>query len=279
MNSSKLTKILIAIVIALLVLDVSLIAYVNIHNSDPLTDETIPETIVVIETDPSPIDIPEAEPIITEDPTEPPTEPPVTMGTVNTDRLNVRKEPDIDEIVIKQLAVGTRVEILEKKILDAIPWGRIAEGWINLRYVTMDGEEDPTVRTTVDIEQLHQLALINYIEAGDDRCCNECRRRVCDVVLNRVADTTRWPSEDTIEKVLLSPTQFAQLSKTGLVWPDRADWMEEQHAIERAYIIAEEVLMGKHSEVYQQGYLWYQGTNRTQDYFYCPDCGLVCFSR
>lgn len=87
------------------------------------------------------VEIPEGEPIITEEySTESPTEPKTVMGTVNTDRLNVREEPDTNCTVIRQLEVGTRVEILEQKILDAVPWGRIEDGWINLRYVDLDGE-------------------------------------------------------------------------------------------------------------------------------------------
>lgn len=226
-------------------------------------------------------EVTESEPIVmenpTEAPTEEPTEPETVMGTVNTDRLNVREEPDINCFVIKQLAVGTRVEILERKILDAIPWGRIEDGWINLRYVDLDNGEDYTVQVTYNMEDLHNLALINYIEAGSDKCCNNCRRRVCDVVLNRIEDD-RWSGEDTIAEVLLSPYQFAQLSKTGLVFPSRAKLLREQHAIERAYIIAEEVLMGNHTDVYQHGYVWYQGINRTDDYIVCEDCGIY-FSR
>ena len=240
------------------------------------------------------VEIPEGEPIITEEysteapteipteapteaPAEAPTEPETVMGTVNTDRLNVREEPDVNCFVIKQLAVGTRVEILEQKILDAIPWGRIEDGWINLRYVDLDNGDDYSVQITYDMEDLHNLALINYVEAGQDNCCNTCRRRICDVVLNRITDD-RWAGEDTIAEVLLSPTQFAQLSKTGLVFPDRADRLAEQHAIERAYMIAEQVLLGNHTDVYQQGYVWYQGINRTNDYIVCYDCGIY-FSR
>lgn len=54
-----------------------------------------------------------------------------------TDRLNVRKEPYSDASVIRQLDVGTPVEIVERKILDGVEWGRTDHGWINLRYVTI----------------------------------------------------------------------------------------------------------------------------------------------
>lgn len=127
----------------------------------------------------------------------------------------------------------------------------------------------------IDEQDLENLAIIIYREAGGDACCDECRRRVADVVLNRVADDR---FENTIEDVLLSPHQFGKLYKTGLVWPERASWPSEQHAVERAYRIAEEVLSGKHSNVYQKGYVWFQMTKRTDDYIVCYVCGFY-FSR
>ncbi len=89
----------------------------------------------------------------TKEPTAPPTEEPTTppedviMGTVTTDNLNIRSNPSIDSTVITQLAVSTRVEIFERKTVNGVPWGRIEQGWINLNYVAIDGEDnipDPT---------------------------------------------------------------------------------------------------------------------------------------
>lgn len=263
MHNPKFAKILAFIFCALLFL--SSIIPVIMHFTEPITD------IHTVETVP---DIPEGEPIMREDPTEPPTEPPVIMGTVNTDRLNVRKEPDINARVFRQMAVGTRVEILERKILDGVEWGRVEDGWINLRYVDIDGSEKKGVDISVNLEDLHNLALVNYMEAGEDNCCNLCRARICDIVLNRVSDE-RWA--DSIADVLMEYRQFSYLW-SGLEWPKRADELWEQHAIERAYMVAEDVLMGNHTDVYQQGYVWYQGINRTDDYIVCYDCGIY-FSR
>ena len=101
----------------------------------------------------APTDVPTDPP--TEEPTDAPTEPavtvpPVTMGTVNADNLNVRAEADTTADILKRLAINTRVEILEQKIVDGISWGRIADGWINMNYVTVDGDisVDPTAPTT-----------------------------------------------------------------------------------------------------------------------------------
>ncbi|MBO4938809.1 MAG: SH3 domain-containing protein [Oscillospiraceae bacterium] len=81
----------------------------------------------------------------TEAETEPPvvTEPKSVMGTVNTDKLNVRTKANSNSPSVKKLAIGTRVEILEQLTVEDVHWGRIEEGWINLKYVTLDGEEGP----------------------------------------------------------------------------------------------------------------------------------------
>lgn len=86
----------------------------------------------------------------TEPPTEAPTDPVVesVMGTVNTDNLNVRTEPSMAGDLVKQLAAGTRVEILEQQTNGDTVWGRIADGWVSMNYVTVDGDEP--VETTPD---------------------------------------------------------------------------------------------------------------------------------
>lgn len=94
------------------------------------------------------------EPII--EATEPPateTTPPTVMGTVNTDKLNVRTDPDPDSPSIQKLAVDTRVEILEQKVVDDITWGKIADGWVNMKYVTVDGEESGITDDPTGIEE------------------------------------------------------------------------------------------------------------------------------
>jgi hypothetical protein len=226
------------------------------------------------------MEIPEGEPLIrgeypTEAPTEVPTEPHFPMkGVVLVDRLNVREEPDINHYVKYQLEVGEEIEVLEIKILDAIAWGRMENDmWVNLRYVDLEDENyDFTMQYDYNIDDLHGLAIVNYMEAGEDKCCNLCRARICDVVLNRIADD-RWAGEDTVKEVLTSPTQFSYLW-LYYGFPDRAERMQEQHAIERAYMIAEQILLGNHSDVYRQGYVWYQGINRTNDYIVCENCGI-----
>ena len=124
-----------------------------------------------------------------------------------------------------------------------------------------------------DLEGLEALALVIYQEAGGDGCCDECRLRVADVVLNRVADE-RFP--DTIQEVVLQEGQYGMLSSTGLVWPERADNPLEADALERAWQTAREVLKGRHSELYGAGYIWQAEFEQGTDHVYC--CG-ICYGR
>lgn len=60
----------------------------------------------------------------------------ISRGIVyNTDNLNVRSGPSVDNERVGGLKGGDRVEIYEK----SGNWGRIDEGWISLGYVYIDG--------------------------------------------------------------------------------------------------------------------------------------------
>lgn len=121
-------------------------------------------------------------------------------------------------------------------------------------------EEEPEVPTPVqeeekkvDPETLEHLAIVIYREAGGDAVCDECRTRVADVALNRVSDD-RFP--DTLAEVLTQKSQYGTMYWDGIVWPERAENPGEAHAVERAYVIAEDVLQGEHSELYGEGYIF-----------------------
>lgn len=111
----------------------------------------------------------------------------------------------------------------------------------------------PVQEEEVDPELLEQLAIVVYREAGGDAVCDECRRRVADVALNRVADE-RFP--DTLAEVLTQKKQYGTMHWDGIVWPDRAENPGEAHAVERARRIASEVLAQNHSDLHGQGYIF-----------------------
>lgn len=113
------------------------------------------------------------------------------------------------------------------------------------------------------------LACVIYQEAGSDTCCDMCRRRVADVVLNRVNDP-RFKGT-TIEEILIDgdpAPQWGLYSVTGVVWPDKASLPEEQHAVERAYRIAREVLDGQHSDLTSE-YIWCAEFSQGTDVIEC----------
>jgi spore germination cell wall hydrolase CwlJ-like protein len=114
----------------------------------------------------------------------------------------------------------------------------------------------------VDPASKELLACVIYQEAGSDLQCDDCRRRVADVVLNRV-ENELFPN--TIYEVLTQQYQYGLYYYTGVTWPERASDPTEAEAVNRAYRIAEEVLSGQHSDIYGKEYVWQaeftQGTN------------------
>lgn len=121
----------------------------------------------------------------------------------------------------------------------------------------------------VNEQDVELLACVIYQEAGGDTCCDMCRRRVADVVLNRVKDP-RFKGT-TIEEILIDgdpAPQWGLYSVTGVVWPDKASLPEEQHAVERAYRIAREVLDGQHSDLTSE-YIWCAEFSQGTDVIEC----------
>lgn len=126
-------------------------------------------------------------------------------------------------------------------------------------------EETTSVNGMTDLEM---LACVIYQEVGGDMHCDECRYRVADVVLNRVA-SDEFPN--TIYEVLTEKGQYGSFYYTGVKWADRANDVYEAEAVDRAWRIAEEVLNGKHSELYGEGYVWQAAHAQGTDGFWC--CG------
>lgn len=132
-------------------------------------------------------------------------------------------------------------------------------------------EAPETNETESDISEddVELLACVIYQEAGSDAVCDDCRRRVADVVLNRV-ESEYFPN--TIYEVLMQPSQYGAYSVTGIVWPERASYETEAHAVERARRIAREVLSGQHGDLYGDGYIWQAGFEQGSQGFW--DCGM-----
>ena len=133
----------------------------------------------------------------------------------------------------------------------------------------VEAPETNEMESGISEDDVELLACVIYQEAGSDAVCDDCRRRVADVVLNRV-ESEYFP--DTIYEVLMQPSQYGAYSMTGIVWPERASYETEAHAVERARRIAREVLSGQHSDLYGNGYIWQAGFEQGSQGFW--DCGM-----
>ena len=58
-------------------------------------------------------------------------------GTVTGNGLNIRTGPGTDYPAVGTLNYGDRVTILEEKVVGTTTWGKIANGWISLDFVSI----------------------------------------------------------------------------------------------------------------------------------------------
>ena len=122
-------------------------------------------------------------------------------------------------------------------------------------------------------EELEILAIIIYQEAGGDYCSDYSRRLVGSVFLNRV-NSDRFPN--TFLEVAAQKRQYGELYWTGIKWPDRATNAGEAHAVERAYRIAEELLIS--GSILPENVIW-QAEFAQGDGIYCyEDKIYFCYS-
>lgn len=63
-----------------------------------------------------------------------------TGKVVNCQLLNVRSAPGTGNPKVTTLAKGTQVTILETRVHDNQPWGRIKQGWVSMAYIQLDYE-------------------------------------------------------------------------------------------------------------------------------------------
>lgn len=101
-------------------------------------------------------------------------------------------------------------------------------------------EDEVIITPAYTEEQLEILAIIIYQEAGGDKCSDDTRLKVGSVFINRVKSPL-FPG--TFEEVATAERQYGTLYWTGIKWPDRASLEQEAHAVERAYTLAEQLLI------------------------------------
>lgn len=143
----------------------------------------------------------------------------------------------------------------------------------SVETVDKSTQEETTDEPPYTEEELEILALIIYQEAGGDACSDDTRLKVGNVFLNRVSSSL-FP--DTFYEVATQERQYGSLFWTGIKWPDRHTEPGEQHAVERAYKIAERLLLGE--RVLPDNVIW-QAEFPQGDGIYCYQDGTYfCYS-
>ena len=110
------------------------------------------------------------------------------------------------------------------------------------------------------------LACVLYQEAGWSKSCDECKKRVVDVVLNRV-ESPYFPN--TIYEVLMQKGQYGTYYWTGIQWSDNAEM--DPAGVDRAFRVVDAVLCGANSDIYGQDYVWQAEFVQGSTGFWC--CG------
>ena len=136
----------------------------------------------------------------------------------------------------------------------------------------VDNSVEPTEPAYTQ-EELEILAIIIYQEAGGDSNSDDTRRKVGSVFLNRV-NSPSFPN--TFEAVATARRQYGTLYLTGIKWPDRASNASEAHAVDRAYKIAEDLLLS--GSILPSNVIW-QAEFKQGDGVYCfQDEIYFCYS-
>lgn len=173
---------------------------------------------------------------------------------IDADELENSTTQEVSIPVLSSQVVDNSVETVDKSIQE-------------------EQEEETIDEPLYTEEELEILALIIYQEAGGDTCSDDTRFKVGNVFLNRVSSSL-FP--DTFYEVATQERQYGSLFWTGIEWPDRHTEPGEQHAVERAYRIAEQLLLGV--RVLPDNVIW-QAEFPQGDGTYCYQYGTYfCYS-
>lgn len=188
----------------------------------------------------------------------------ILLGIVACSLTHSEEPASIPEVVVT-LEPTTTVEIPDIVVEEAEP---VVNNPVNDVNNSVE-----TTEPSYTEEELEILAIIIYQEAGGDGSSDDTRRKVGSVFLNRV-NSPRFPN--TFEAVATARRQYGTLYWTGIKWPDRASSANEAHAVDRAYKIAEELLLG--GSILPSNVVW-QAEFKQGDGLYCYQDGIYfCYS-
>lgn len=116
----------------------------------PATEAPAPSEPVTPPAPTEPVTPPPAEPPAPTQPVAPAPETVIATGKIKvsaTGKLNVRGGASTGHPIVGSLRKDDRVEIYEIVTAGSMKWGRIAQGWISLSYVTLDQAAAPDTNT------------------------------------------------------------------------------------------------------------------------------------
>lgn len=198
-----------------------------------------------------------------------PEEKPIVL-IINGNKIDISSVEEDDEVVSINLSLSQEAE--PEYVVSVEPEGiNKPESIEKIDVLPSEPEimEEETVFNPIpEVSQaeIEMLACVIYCEAGGDNICDDTRYYVADVVLNRV-ESDLFPN--SMWEVLTQKGAYGRYYWTGIVWPEYSYSVWEQSAIERAYRIANDILVnGNHSWLYGEGYIWQSEYQQSEDSFY-----------
>lgn len=237
--SEKIYKIASAFCIGLIIFTLLAMIGANIYLSNKETDTNIAK-VETTQVTTIPIDTTEN------------TEASITTEVIDTTVVEtIPKETEVVETV-----APTELEVQETET-EATTWPNGDTSYYDF---------DPHAVAPNGMTNRELLACVVYQEAGWSKSCDECRKRVVDVVLNRV-ESPYFPN--TIYEVLMQKGQYGTYYWTGIQWSDNAE--TDPSGVDRAFRVVDAVLCGANSDIYGQGYVWQAEFTQGSTGFWC--CG------
>lgn len=191
-----------------------------------------------------------------------PEEKPVVL-IINGNEIDISSIKEDDEVVTVNLSLSQEAEpeySSNEEVKDKNIQNEPVEKFDILPEVNSNAIPE------VSQAEIEMLACVIYCEAGGDTICDETRYYVADVVLNRI-ESDLFPN--SMWEVLMQKGAYGRYYWTGIVWPEYSYSVWEQPAIERAYRIANDILVnGNHSWLYGEGYIWQSEYQQSEDSFY-----------
>ena len=149
------------------------------------------------------------------------------MGTVARcfSAVNVRSAPGTGNALVGTIQVGARVEVFEQRLYNGQYWGRVAQGWVCMDYILLDGELPPAADTAPEAttpsapeteadETVNTNAAVSYTFYGSVKTTSNIHKDATDK--SRVAGTINAGTAVTVEALKVNGAEiWGKISEYG----------------------------------------------------------------